>query len=344
MNYSLIRHFYKVTFLIFLINVVSYQLRAQDPIFSQFYNAPIQLNPAFAGNSTSPLVTINYRNQWPNWGPKAFATYSASYDQFFEALNSGFGLQILTDNQGAGILKTNRISGVYAYRVKFRDELQAKIGIEAAFTQSRLNWDKLVFLDQLDPRNFVSGGGSLLPTSEIRPVDLSRNYFDISAGLLLFSPTFYGGLTLKHLSAPQNEFIEDPSNINRGLPLRFSAHAGYTLDLGGSNNDGFGTFLAPSIMLVRQSDFSQLNAGALFNKESFFGGAWFRYTFSNADAVIVSFGWRTELFKMSYSFDFTVSGASVLNSGGSHEFGIVINFGADENSDSKYNDCFKLFR
>ena len=344
MIYSFNRHFYRIIFPLLLIIVFGDRLSAQDPIFSQFYNAPIQLNPAFAGNSTLPLVAINYRNQWPNWGPRAYATYSASYDQFFELVNSGFGLQIISDNEGDGILKTNRISGVYAYRLKFKDELQAKIGIEASFTQSRLDWDKLIFLDQLDPSNLISGGGSLLPTGEIRPNDLSQNYFDISAGLLVFSPTFYGGLTIKHLSAPQDEFIEDPSNLYRGLPVRFSAHAGYTLDLGGNNNDGFSTFLAPSIMFLRQSDFSQLNAGALFNKENFFGGAWFRYTFSNADAVILSFGWRTDLFKMSYSFDFTVSGASVLRSGGSHEVGIVINFGADKLSDSAYNDCFKLFR
>lgn len=325
----------------FLFSVASGQ--SQDPIYSQFYNAPLQLNPAFAGNSTSPLVAINYRNQWPNWGPRAYATYSASYDQFFEPLNSGFGLNINSDNAGDGILTTNKISGIYSYRLKFNNELQAKIGMEASVFQSRLNWDKLIFLDQIDPSGFETGGGTVLPTGEIRPDNLSQYNFDFSFGLLLYSPQLYGGLTIKHLNAPNNKFIEDPVNLYSGLPIRFSAHAGYTIDIKSGNNDGFGTFLAPSIMFVQQSDFTQVNAGALFNKESFFGGAYLRYTFSNIDAVILSFGWRTELFKMSYSFDFTISDASVLNSGGAHEFGMVINFGADKKG-TDYNDCFKIFR
>jgi len=340
---SLGRHIVQLFFVFGLIFFQITNLLGQDPIYSQFYNAPLQLNPAFAGNSTSPLIAINYRNQWPNWGPKAYATYSASFDQFFETMNSGFGLNLSSDNAGDGILKTNRISGIYAYRIRFKSGLQAKLGMEASITQNRLDWDKLIFLDQLDPNGYESGGGTLLPTDEIRPGDLSKNSMDFSFGLLAFSPKFYAGLTVKHLNAPESQFINDPANLYRGLPMRISAHAGYTIELKSGNNDGFGTFLAPSIMIVRQSDFSQVNAGALFNKESFFGGAWFRYTFSNVDAVILSFGWRTDMFKMSYSYDFTLSQASVLNSGGAHELGIVINFGSDKTG-SDYNDCFKIFR
>ena len=38
---------------------------AQDPQFSQFYAAPLYLNPAFAGSAQEARVGINYRNQWP---------------------------------------------------------------------------------------------------------------------------------------------------------------------------------------------------------------------------------------------------------------------------------------
>ncbi|MEL7160766.1 MAG: type IX secretion system membrane protein PorP/SprF, partial [Bacteroidota bacterium] len=38
-------------------------LQAQDPMFSQFYAAPLRLNPALAGVSTAPRVALNYRTQ-----------------------------------------------------------------------------------------------------------------------------------------------------------------------------------------------------------------------------------------------------------------------------------------
>jgi len=116
-------------------------------VFSQFYNAPIQLNPGLVGLSTQAQVAINYRNQWPAW-PQVYATYSASYDQFFEGLNSGFGVHALADDAGDGILKTQKFTGVYAYRIKLNHKMQARIGLEAGFITSQLDWDKLVFFDE----------------------------------------------------------------------------------------------------------------------------------------------------------------------------------------------------
>ena len=40
--------------------------QAQDPEFSQYYAAPLYLNPAFAGTSVDHRFIANYRNQWPN--------------------------------------------------------------------------------------------------------------------------------------------------------------------------------------------------------------------------------------------------------------------------------------
>ena len=38
----------------------------QDPQYSQFYAAPLYLNPAFAGSAMAPRVNFNHRNQWPS--------------------------------------------------------------------------------------------------------------------------------------------------------------------------------------------------------------------------------------------------------------------------------------
>ncbi len=318
-------------------------LNAQDPIFSQFYAAPLQLNPALAGNTNAPHFTLNYRNQWPSLN--AYVTYAASYDQFITSANSGIGLLLVSDDAGAGLLKTNKVSGIYSYRVQVQKNSFLKIGIEASAVQTRLNWDQLVFFDQLD-REFgaTSPGGTPYPTEEVRPDDLTKTYFDVSAGLLFYSPIFYGGLSIKHLNRPNEALLGINDNLNGGLPMRFTLHGGAEITLAEGNKGRPGTFISPNAMFIQQGDFGQINVGAYLNVAYVFGGVWYRHAFGNSDAAIFQLGFNQGMYKIGYSYDMTVSGLAQESggTGGSHEISISISLEKPYKVD--YNDCLKLFR
>ncbi len=333
----------RLTYLIALLIVMSTQLSAQDPVFSQFYNAPIQLNPGLVGLSTQAQVSINYRNQWPAW-PQVYTSYAASYDQYFENLNSGFGLQILSDDAGRGILKTNQITGVYAYQLKLDNGMRARVGLEGGIISTQLDWDKLIFFEQLVPTGIEGGPGTLLPNTEVVPDQLNNFAIDLSVGGLFYSKDFYVGISLKHLNNPDNKFRSSNSGTYTGLPTRFIIHAGMQIDLDGYNKEGFGSFIAPSVLFTRQAGLSQLNAGVLYNQDRVFGGVWLRHTLSNLDAAIFSVGVRSEWVKFSYSFDLTISDAFVTRTAGSHEIGVLINVGGRQKERSRYEDCFSIFR
>ncbi len=319
-------------------------LYSQDVVFSQFYNAPVQLNPGLVGLSTQGQVHINYRNQWPAW-PQVYETYAASYDQFFENLNSGFGVQAVSDDAGNGILKLQRLSGVYAYQIQLNKQWRARFGLEAGIISTQLDWDRLIFFEQLSPTGFEgTPGAPLIPNTEVRPDQLNRINLDLGMGALLYSDKYYVGISLKHLNSPDQRFRSDDSGLYNGLPSRFTIHGGAQIDLDGYNKEGYGTFIAPSILYTRQSGLSQLNAGALYNHERIFGGIWLRHTESNLDAAIVSVGARTDWVKLSYSFDLTLSDAFVSRTGGSHEIGVVIILGGKQEPQSRYEDCFSIFR
>ena len=319
------------------------KLKAQDPVFSQYYNAPLQLNPAFAGTSNAPIFSINYRNEWPLW-PQAYTTYAASYDQFFPEVNSGFGINLMTDNAGDGIFKTTSVSGVYSYRIYIQNDLQIKFGIEATTTQSRLDWDQLVFFDQLDLTEGTGRGGPPPVSEEIRPASLSKTYVDFSIGMLLYNSKYYGGFTLKHINTPDNSFINNNNNVYAGLPMRISAMFGSQINLIDDNKRGVTAFLSPNILLAKQSDLVQLNLGTLIGYNTVQLGVWYRHTFGNPDALIGSIGVRKDLFRISYSYDFTISSLAVQNTGGSHEIGVLINLEQLYPQKSNYNDCFAIFR
>jgi type IX secretion system PorP/SprF family membrane protein len=318
-------------------------VRAQDPIYSQFYAAPLQLNPAFAGNTFAPSIALNYRNQWPNF-PNAYTTYSASFDQYLEAAHSGVGFMVQSDNAGEGLLKTTSLSGFYAYRLELTNSLFLKGGIELGAVQTRFDWDRFVFLDQLDQID-----GNVLTSDEERPDNTTNTYFDVSTGILLFSERFYGGLTMKHLNTPDESIISVNSNLRQGLPMRLSLHGGMQIPIWEGNNAALPAFISPNLLYIKQGNFQQVNAGAQFGLGVVQLGTWFRHTFGNSDAVILAFGLQKGVIKVGYSFDWTVSSFGIATGGGSHELSLRLNFdNTDErrrrNAANRYNDCFNIFR
>ncbi|MCF8238954.1 MAG: type IX secretion system membrane protein PorP/SprF [Saprospiraceae bacterium] len=317
----------------------------QDPVFSQYYAAPLQTNPAFAGNTNLPRIGLHYRNQWPNL-PNAYATYMVTYDQFVPALNSGFGLTAMGDVAGDGIYKTVGMSGLYSYRLDFGNEIYAKMGIEGSYLQRSLDWDRLVFYDQLDPVNGPNDpSGNPNQSGENRPEDLVQGNLDISAGLLVYSRMFYAGFSMNHLTTPDESFLQINDNLYFGLPMRLSFMGGMQINI--DNNLDGPTFLSPNVLYTRQGGFSQLNAGLYGQLGLVFAGAWYRHAGSNPDAVIGLVGMQKGILKIGYSYDLTISGASGF--GGAHEISLILNFDNSAQAEAnrrrgRYSDCLKMFR
>ena len=319
-----------------------YNLDAQDPIYSQYYTAPLQLNPAFAGNTDYPLFHANYRLQWPSIA-QAYTTYSASYDQYFEKTKSGLGFHVLSDDAGNGILKTVKLSGIYSYRILFANDYNLKIGLEAGYIQSRLDWNKLIFSDQLDPATgVITSGGSVIPSTEDQPEQLSTGIFDISSGILLYNPLYYVGISFKHLNNPQNSLLGGSSGFI-GLPTRISLHGGMQINFDRGNKKDEGSFISPNVLLLKQGGFYQMNVGSYGSFKNLLLGIWYRTTFNNSDAVIFTTGAKLETIKLQYSYDYTISELG-LNTGGTHEISIKMALEKLGPEKSKYNDCLSLFR
>ena len=319
---------------------------AQDPVFSQFYNSPLQMNPAFAGSTNGPLFHLNYRNQWPGLG-QIYTTYALSYSQFLGQINSGLGFSLLTDNAGDGILKTTRIAGNYAYRLKINQHTYIKGGIEVGLGNMSLDWDRFTFGDAIDPRlGSVSPGGAPFPSRESRPEYGSLNYLLISSGVLLSHPDYYAGIGLRNLNTPDISFANGnsgQSNKDSFLPVLMSLHGGFKIVLQKGNKNNDDTFLMPNLLFTTQGGYSQLNSGAVLSLDKIFFGAWYRVSGWAGDALIGSVGVRKDFIKITYSFDYTTSALSIRQ-GGSHEVGIVLNFDEFFPVKTNYNDCFNIFR
>jgi type IX secretion system PorP/SprF family membrane protein len=301
---------YSLLAVILLCGVTS---NAQDAAYSQFYANPLYLNPALAGLKVCPRFTLNYRNQWPSIA-KGYVNYSATYDQYFDNISGAAGVMVNAADGGGGLLKSVSASLIYSYRLVLTKGLVANVGFQGSYLQNKINWDELVFEDQLHINNGIIDPA----TSETRPDQLTKGFSDFSAGLLLgYKEKYYFGAAAHHLTKPDIAFY---NNVPSHLDMKFTVHAGAYIDLepAGGEDDLENMSFSPNIMYLQQGNFHQLNMGVYLNTYPFVTGMWFRHNFENPDAIIALIGFQHENFKVGYSYDFTISQLT-NNSGGAHE-------------------------
>ncbi len=312
----------------FLLIGIAIQAKAQDPQFSQFYAAPLYLNPAFAGSSELARVGVNYRNQWPSF-PTNFVTYSGYFDYYFDEYNSGVGILLTSDVEGLAGLKTNSVALQYSYQLRLTDGLIFRPGLEGSFTMQDIDKNNLVFGDQID----FNGQYKPITDDDIINRDFRNNYFDFGAGGLLFTEKFWIGFAAHHLLTPANSLIEGSSNLD----IKYSVHAGYKFLLPTVTDFKFQSgyrevSLTPTMQYKLQGQFSQLDAGLYFTYEPFVFGTWYRGLpfkpvdgISNNESLIFLTGISTNGLHIGYSFDYTLSELGI-STGGAHEISVRYEF------------------
>jgi type IX secretion system PorP/SprF family membrane protein len=290
----------------------SYLSNAQDAEFSQFYSAPLYLNPAYAGTDSSARLGFNYRYQWPDM-PGKFTTYCLAYDQYVKALHGGLGVVAWYDDAASGTMKTENISGIYSFQLNVTNDFTINAGFEAAYMHKSLDWSKITFGDQIDPRyGFVFTGQNIQNKS-------SNQYVDLSAGILGYTKEFYGGVAVDHLTQPNEGFALLPTPI----PMKITANFGAMIPLNESGRNQ--TFISPNFIVQFQQSFQQYNLGLDLEYGIMTAGCWYRFSPTNGDAIITMLGLKAWRFKVAYSYDITVSGLANY-SGGAHEISLAYLF------------------
>ncbi len=304
----------------------------QDPQYSQYYAAPLYLNPAFAGSDLQSRIGANYRSQWPGLDA-TFTTFSAYYDTFLDEYNSGVGFMVMNDVEGAADLRSITISGIYAYELRLGQSSYFRPGFQASYIRRDIGfYENLIFANQIDPNDpfgpTLPGDGDLPGLGE--PV----NMLSLSFGGLFFTDNFWLGGTAHHVNQPNQSFLDGESR----LPIKYSAHAGYRIPLGhGAMKRDFThtykqRYITPTLNYKRQGPFEQLDVGAYLYAEPLILGLWYRglpykplNSETNRDAIVLLLGLSLPSgLDVGYSFDYTVSQLGI-QSGGAHEVSISFN-------------------
>lgn len=231
-----------------LLLIAAGSLSAQDIHYSQFYNAPMNINPALTGIFGGDVRFMgNYKGQW-NRVPVEYRTFTAAVDSKFirRTATKGFlsgGLAFDYDRSGDSRLSLLNLDLSGSYTRYLSQKFFATLGGMIGANQRRFKLDDLIFDEQFDPTTGQAdpalGNGESFPATNNFFLDLGIGINFRLQGLdaaelvdrLEKRSKLDFGIGIFHLNRPDQSFYD---NYESKLSLRFSPYAMGVLQLGRS--------------------------------------------------------------------------------------------------------------
>ncbi len=216
--------------------------QSPDPRFSQFYAAPLHLNPALNGVFDGTWRTvINYRDQWSSvLGNEAFRTLGASFDYRHNIVGDDYlalGFNFLRDRAGESNLTLTEGNLNVSYLKKlsgtgYSSRGQYLIaGSQIGVGQRSFDFGNLWFSSQFDgfkeEVDFAADNNELISGN-------TNVYLNINAGLMWYGViaknfSVYAGAAVNRANSPMITFLGDNS---LRAEQRWVAHAGAQIPIG----------------------------------------------------------------------------------------------------------------
>jgi len=272
----------------------SVQLFGQDPTFSQFFNSRTYMNPATVAMDGGLTINGTYRNQW-NQIPGKFESKFLSVEAL-SCLGSAFGLNIMHDTEGEGLLNTLSAGFDYAYLIG--REGQFRIGLGANWYQKWVDWDALIFSDQLHPKD-----GPVLTSQADRLYGTKPSGLGFKAGFVYTKPaiskngtTYSFGAGVTHLGNIRlDERTREGFYDANPIALRFSVFGEVVLPFFRFTGPGYLITVIPQFKYEQQSTLKTTTIGVTGHYNSFSLGAFYQNNLpwgdlNNTDAMTLYFG------------------------------------------------------
>jgi len=306
--------------------LLCFQGRAQDFQFSQFYAAPLYLNPALTGISQETRLGSVYRRQWPGLDYQ-FKAYTAYVDHYSFDYKSGVGLSLSSFSEEFLKLNTTDISGYYAYNLQLSERANFQLGTQISYIQKRGTLENLLFGDQIDVFNHTTLPSSADAVGGLEPF----NHFSVGLGGVLTWDKLWVGFSGHHLNRPNRTFFVRDGHTYHWP--KYSLQAGYTIPLEEPEfwEEGSGKFIHLMANYKRQGPFQFVDAGLQVLLNQLVVGGGFRSLPIQSDlpkreSVIGLFGLNLPNgLAVGYSYDYPISdvGSQTL---GSHELSLRYQF------------------
>lgn len=331
-------HFYIAALLVLSSTFVFGQ--TPDPRFSQFYAAPLHLNPAMNGVFDGSWRTvINYRDQWSSvLGNEAFRTLGASFDYRHNILADDYiamGVNFIRDRAGESNLTLTEGNLNVSYLKKLSGSGYSSrgqyliAGSQIGVGQRSFDFGNLWFTSQFDDFkeeiDFSAANNELLSGN-------TNVYLNVNAGLMWYGVidknfSIYAGAAIIRANSPVVTFL---GNNSQRAEQRWVAHAGAEVPLGDQLS------ILPAIMVNIQGPSRSYTFGANirysnddWRELAIRLGTWGHLaneleSSTQADATIFNLTLEYEAMQIGISYDINTSSfVTASNSRGAYELSLI---------------------
>ena len=309
--------------------MLSVGARAQDYHFSQFFAAPLTLNPALTGIfSGNYRVALSHRSQWGQVLETPFTTtaFSADFRYYINPKKRrykdafGVGVNFASDRLSEFNYSVNQImlGGAFHKSLDPRNNQTLSLGFQFGVVQRNVSYDQLSFEDTFDGTSTYIDGA----TAEELPAN-NYAFGDFQLGVnYAYAPKnkaaiFLGG-AVHHFNRPEQSFYEEITQgeeieVTLLLNRRYSAYANFQLPL------ARGSTISPRVYAFVQGPHVVTNAGSNLrfllndtNGAALHLGAYLRGV-GNADnfgvdSAVGMFGFEINSFLLGLSYDAGLNG------------------------------------
>lgn len=303
------------------------QAAAQDLHFSQYFNAPLLVNPANTGFTPDGdyRVGINYRTQWASVSGNPYRTMSAYGDvqlfgNRFENGWVGVGGAVLRDVAGSGNLTSTKAYASIAYHQAVGLGSLFSAGFSGGYVNKRVDFTKLTFDNQWNGKFFDVNA----PTGE-GFLASSLGYFSLNAGMnYAYFPnenTYLNvGFSASNINRPTEAFFSSTAVDQKVLPR-------FTTFVNGSFKTADIWILNPNVYVSNVGTAWEVVAGMNAQRDlsgdgttQLILGAYYRVK----DAMIPMVGFQQNGYKLTFNYDATSSSLKQYNqTRGAYEISIV---------------------
>lgn len=302
-------------------------LSAQDIHFSQFYMAPLQLNPGAVGTEAQYRANLNYKEQWKSVA-SPYKTIGGSFDMRINENKSGFwaaGINFYSDRAGDAKMGVAQGNLNFAYHLKIAEGQTLGLGAMGGYAQRSVNTTNLQWGNQYDGVNY----NAALPTGETAAGNFSNSYFDLGAGIaytyrqgeknLTGNNQVYAtvGAAMFHVHKPDYSFVGNNSEL---LYRKFVLHGNALFGIPHSRIS-----IVPGFMYTQQGGARELLFGSnvryRLQEDSHFTGFVTGASLSigcfyrNRDAVILTTLLQFGGYGIGFSYDLNVSDLTQASNG-----------------------------